>query len=334
MDDEPHAPPPPPPVRTKKPSGASVPTKRPAPDPASSSSHTRAPAPPSDAEPSRLDVPRPSKSTSKRSASQMSRSRSSSESQTFHSLGDDIQDDMDIDHAPRPVEPQTKKRASAAPQQQVPQNPASSSRIVETPVEDVERPPKVKSKKSGKSKAKPESSARPPASVDHRALSKDEDMDVDEAPPRSKPRQDRDESSKKSKTSRQPNGHSADTPRTTQSHRTLPVSPPPEEPNATATKPHSVPVPPSTPPRLVPSSSRDHPSSPTVANGNSDPFDVDMAIASREKELTEEERAMTVEQWLRHEIETQYEELKREGERRIREFREQAEEKRKRIEAL
>lgn len=59
-----------------------------------------------------------------------------------------------------------------------------------------------------------------------------------------------------------------------------------------------------------------------------------MAIASREKELTEEERAMTVEQWLRHEIETQYEELKREGERRIKEFREQAEEKRKRIEAL
>lgn len=207
------------------------------------------------------------------------------------------------------------------------------------PVEDVERPPKVKSKKTGKLKAKPESSGRPPASVDHRALSRDEDMDVDgEAPPRSQSRQDRDESSKKSKTTRQPNGHSADASRTTQSQRSRPASPPPEErpstATATATKPQSHPIPPLTPPRLVPSSSRDHPSSPTVANGNSDPFDVDMTIATRERELTEEERAMTVEQWLRHEIDAQYEELKREGERRIREFREQAEEKRKRIEAL
>ena len=51
-------------------------------------------------------------------------------------------------------------------------------------------------------------------------------------------------------------------------------------------------------------------------------------------ELTEEERNMTVEQWIRHEIANQYQRLKEDGERRIRQFLEKAEETRRQIEAL
>jgi hypothetical protein len=51
-------------------------------------------------------------------------------------------------------------------------------------------------------------------------------------------------------------------------------------------------------------------------------------------QLTEEERIMTVEQWIRREIEVQYERLKRDGEAKIRLFRERAEEVRRQIEAL
>jgi hypothetical protein len=51
-------------------------------------------------------------------------------------------------------------------------------------------------------------------------------------------------------------------------------------------------------------------------------------------QLTEQERTMTVEQWIRHEIEVQYERLKQDGEMKIRLFKERAEEVRRQIEAL
>lgn len=50
--------------------------------------------------------------------------------------------------------------------------------------------------------------------------------------------------------------------------------------------------------------------------------------------LTEEERNMTVEQWIRHEMDRQYEILKTDGERRIEEFHERAAEVRRQIELL
>ncbi|EJD05359.1 uncharacterized protein FOMMEDRAFT_165810 [Fomitiporia mediterranea MF3/22] len=50
--------------------------------------------------------------------------------------------------------------------------------------------------------------------------------------------------------------------------------------------------------------------------------------------LTEEERAMTVEQWIRHEMAVQYQRLKEDGERRIQAFLEKAEETKRQIEAL
>ncbi len=51
-------------------------------------------------------------------------------------------------------------------------------------------------------------------------------------------------------------------------------------------------------------------------------------------QLAEEERMMTVEQWIRREIEVQYERLRRDGETKIRLFKERAEEVRRQIEAL
>ena len=56
-----------------------------------------------------------------------------------------------------------------------------------------------------------------------------------------------------------------------------------------------------------------------------------MVFASQ---LTNEEREMTVEQWIRHEMQLQYEQLKRDGERRIEEFKSMARDVRTRIEAL
>ncbi|TDL24666.1 BIR-domain-containing protein [Rickenella mellea] len=50
--------------------------------------------------------------------------------------------------------------------------------------------------------------------------------------------------------------------------------------------------------------------------------------------LSEEERSMTVEQWIRYEMDLQYEQLKRDGERRIEAFKQRAAEVRLRIEAL
>jgi len=51
-------------------------------------------------------------------------------------------------------------------------------------------------------------------------------------------------------------------------------------------------------------------------------------------QLADEERMMTVEQWFRQEMEVQYERLKRDGEMKIRLFKERAEEVRRQIEAL
>ena len=51
-------------------------------------------------------------------------------------------------------------------------------------------------------------------------------------------------------------------------------------------------------------------------------------------QLTEEERSMTVEEWIRQEIEVHYERLRRDGETKIRLFKERAEEVRRQIETL
>ena len=59
-----------------------------------------------------------------------------------------------------------------------------------------------------------------------------------------------------------------------------------------------------------------------------------LPVRTNGAQLTEEERMMTVEQWIRREIEAQYERLKRDGEEKIRLFKERAEEVRRQIEAL
>jgi hypothetical protein len=59
-----------------------------------------------------------------------------------------------------------------------------------------------------------------------------------------------------------------------------------------------------------------------------------LPVRTNGAQLTEEERMMTVEQWIRREIEVQYERLKRDGEAKIRLFKERAEEVRRQIEAL
>jgi hypothetical protein len=59
-----------------------------------------------------------------------------------------------------------------------------------------------------------------------------------------------------------------------------------------------------------------------------------LPVRTNGAQLTEEERIMTVEQWIRLEIEVQYERLKRDGEAKIRLFKERADEVRRQIEAL
>ena len=59
-----------------------------------------------------------------------------------------------------------------------------------------------------------------------------------------------------------------------------------------------------------------------------------LPVRTNGAQLTEEERIMTVEQWIRREIEVQYERLKRDGEAKVRLFKERAEEVRRQIEAL
>lgn len=57
-------------------------------------------------------------------------------------------------------------------------------------------------------------------------------------------------------------------------------------------------------------------------------------LRSSDGQLAEEERVMTVEQWIRREIDVQYERLRRDGEMKIRMFRERAEAVRGQIDAL
>jgi hypothetical protein len=57
-------------------------------------------------------------------------------------------------------------------------------------------------------------------------------------------------------------------------------------------------------------------------------------LRSSDGQLAEEERMMTVEQWIRREIDVQYERLRRDGEVKIRMFKERAEEVRRQIDAL
>jgi len=59
-----------------------------------------------------------------------------------------------------------------------------------------------------------------------------------------------------------------------------------------------------------------------------------LPVRTNGAQLTEEERIITVEQWIRREIEVQYERLKRDGEAKIRLVKERAEEVRRQIEAL
>jgi hypothetical protein len=59
-----------------------------------------------------------------------------------------------------------------------------------------------------------------------------------------------------------------------------------------------------------------------------------LPVRANGAQLTEEERMMTVEQWIRREIEVQYGRLKRDGETKIRLFKERAEVVRRQVEAL
>ena len=63
------------------------------------------------------------------------------------------------------------------------------------------------------------------------------------------------------------------------------------------------------------------------------PFLANMPMAKLSS-LTEEESLMTIEQWIRREIDLQYQALKADGERTIAEFMEKAERTRKTLEAL
>ena len=63
------------------------------------------------------------------------------------------------------------------------------------------------------------------------------------------------------------------------------------------------------------------------------PFLANMPVAKLSS-LTEEESLMTIEQWIRREIDLQYQALKADGERTIAEFMEKAERTRKTLEAL
>jgi hypothetical protein len=57
-------------------------------------------------------------------------------------------------------------------------------------------------------------------------------------------------------------------------------------------------------------------------------------LRSSDGQLADGERMMTVEQWIRREIEVEYERLRRDGEMKIRMFEERAEQVRRQIEAL
>ncbi|KAH9174682.1 hypothetical protein EDB89DRAFT_2067259 [Lactarius sanguifluus] len=59
-----------------------------------------------------------------------------------------------------------------------------------------------------------------------------------------------------------------------------------------------------------------------------------LPVQANGTQLTEVERSMTVEEWIRQEIEVHYERLRREGEMKIKLFKERAEEVRRQIESL
>ncbi|KAI9458857.1 hypothetical protein BJY52DRAFT_399254 [Lactarius psammicola] len=59
-----------------------------------------------------------------------------------------------------------------------------------------------------------------------------------------------------------------------------------------------------------------------------------LPLQRRGTQLTEDERLMTVEEWIRQEIEVHYERLRRDGETKIKLFKERAEEVRRQIESL
>lgn len=208
----------------------------------------------------------------------------------------------------RPSSATHEPRARAAPKEQQPDPPIMSRRTpspVESSRESVEEP-KPQSKKSGKSRAKPEPIGQRPMSRDR---AKDVIMEVDDEAPHPKPRHNEHKPSHKAKGIHKTNGLSAD------ARQHSPQCDTQQSSNASTSKSQVLPPPaaPSTPPRQIHRPARDQPGSSTAVNGHSESFDVDMVIAPRERELTEEERAMTVEQWLRHEIGTQYEELRQDS---------------------
>jgi hypothetical protein len=101
----------------------------------------------------------------------------------------------------------------------------------------------------------------------------------------------------------------------------------------------ATPPPPPPPPPPRPSSSMlsvSSTTSTTRVEGHTDTETLveSLPVRTNGAQLTEEERIMTVEQWIRQEIEVQYERLKRDGEAKIRSFKERAEGVRRQIEAL
>lgn len=119
--------------------------------------------------------------------------------------------------------------------------------------------------------------------------------------------------------------------------RVLARSPECPEPRTLQRDEYPATPPPPTPPR--PSSSLlsvSSTTSTTKVEGHTDTETLvePLPVRASGAQLTEEERILTVEQWIRREIEVQYERLRRDGEAKIRLFKERAEEVRRQIEAL
>ena len=119
--------------------------------------------------------------------------------------------------------------------------------------------------------------------------------------------------------------------------RVLARSPEYPEPRTLQRNEYPATPPPPTPPR--PSSSLlsvSSTTSTTKVEGHTDTETLvePLPVRTSGGQLTEEERILTVEQWIRREIEVQYERLRRDGEAKIRLFKERAEEVRRQIEAL
>lgn len=104
-----------------------------------------------------------------------------------------------------------------------------------------------------------------------------------------------------------------------------------DEPNSAVDTVEEEPEPPTTP--STRSNHDDSQDGPSVSDTLFTPF-LSLLPMSKLTSLTEEERAMTVEQWIGREIERQHQQFKEDAERKIEEFREQAAESRRKIEAL